>query len=91
MPAAILAFSISPHGPKQRALQVLTMHCHGQVVSDALCGLWMNRETPLLATLAHHAQCVIPSVDMKVPDLEASDLRAAESHLQPYRQNCPIA
>ena len=38
------------------------MSGHCQVVPNALCSLRMNRETPLLAALAHHAQRIIPTM-----------------------------
>src|SRR5213593_3838314 len=73
-----------------RALQVLTMPSNSEIVPDALCGLRMNRKRSLLAALAHDTQGIIPTIDMKVPDLQASDLRSAKPDLQPHRQNCPI-
>src|SRR5712692_6353522 len=87
MPATVLAFSISPYRPEERALKVLTVPCQCQVVFDALCCLWIDCQTPLLATLAHHAQRIKPTIDVEVPDLQAGDLRPAEPDLQSDRQN----
>src|SRR5712691_5341560 len=73
-PAHLLFFPIPPYWPKQRPVHVLTMFGHCQGVPNALCHLWVDSERPFLTTLAHYAQCVIPSVDVEVSDFQSSDL-----------------
>ena len=43
-----------------------------QVISDALRCLRMNRQTPLLAALAHDFERVVPAIHVEVSDLEAA-------------------
>src|SRR5262249_9336515 len=72
---AFLRFAISsPYWPEEWTFKILTVSGHCQVTSDAPCGLRMNRETPLLATLAYHTERIVPAINMEVTDIQPSDL-----------------
>ena len=67
MPAYILCFPVPPHRPEERSVHVITVSSHGQVVTNALCGLGVNRKRSFLPTLAHHAQRIIADRKFKRP------------------------
>jgi hypothetical protein len=82
VPACLKALAVVTHRPEEWPLHIFTMPGKIEIVTDALRGLWVNGQTPLLAAFAHDLQRIEATVHMKVPNCESGDLRAAESDLQ---------
>src|SRR5438128_10366314 len=70
-PACLKAFAVVAHRSEERSLHIIAMPGHRQIIFDALCGLWVNGETPLLAAFAHDLQRIEATVHVEVSDFQA--------------------
>src|SRR5262249_15982550 len=61
-PPWLKPFAVIAHRTEQRPFEILTMSCTIKIVRDALCGLWVNGKTPLLAAFAHDLQGIEAAV-----------------------------
>ena len=85
MPSCLKAFAIVAHWPEKWSFDIIAMPREFEIVSNALRGLWVNGETPLLAAFAHDLQRIEATVHMEVSDFQAGDFRTAKSDLQANR------
>src|SRR5258706_14360807 len=76
------ALPVVAHRPEEWPLDVLAVFCEFEIVTDALCCLWMNSKTPLLAAFAYDLQRIKSTVHVKVTDFEARDLGPSQTDLQ---------
>ena len=87
MSARIEPLTIVTHRSEERTLDITSMSSKIEIIADALRGLRVNRQTPLLATFADHLQGFVSAIHMEVSDFQAGDFRAAKSNLQTNREN----
>src|SRR5215510_2100761 len=81
-PTWLKSFAVIAHRTEQRPFEIITMSCKIEIVTDTLCGLWVNGKALLLAAFAHDLQGIEAAVDMEIPDFEARNLRTPEADLQ---------
>src|SRR5438309_3369667 len=72
-PTCLKALAIVTHRPEEWSFDVLAVFGEIEIVTYALCSLWMNGKTPLLAAFAYDLQRIKSTVHVKVTDFEARD------------------
>src|SRR5438552_1474405 len=62
-----------------------------KIGTDALCRLWVDRQSFAPSALADHAQSIEAPVLVKIAHVQGGDFGAAESDLQPNGENGAVA
>src|SRR5262245_3105306 len=68
------ALAIVAHRPEERSLDIIAVFCEVEIVTNALCCLWVNGQTPFLAAFAYHPQGIVATVHVEVPHFQSSNL-----------------
>src|SRR5437016_14388428 len=89
-PACHKTFAIVTHRSEEWSLDIITVSGEYEIVTDALCGLRVNGEAPLLAAFAHDLQGIEAAVQVEVSDFQSRDLRTAKPDLQTDGQHGPV-
>src|SRR5262245_7281286 len=87
VPPCFKTFTIVTHGPEQWPCNILAVFGEVEIITNALRGLRVNGETPLLAAFAHDLQRIEAAVHVEVSDFQARDFGTAKPDLQTNRKN----